>query len=78
MKEQRRIIAYALKKLKEIERRIIFMRYLQEMTLEEVSGRIGKTRERVRQIQKAALRKMKILLEDLDVKDLQDLLVIRS
>ncbi len=46
------------------ERLVLELRYFQHKTLEEVSMVIGRTRERVRQIQNQALDKLKILLED--------------
>lgn len=46
------------------ERLILEMRYFQNKTLEEVSRIVGRTRERVRQIQNQALNKLKILMAD--------------
>ncbi len=57
-----------LEKLEERERRILEMRFglrgNRPLTLEEVSQEIGRTRERVRQIQNQALSKLKQLLVD--------------
>jgi len=57
-----------LEKLEERERRILEMRFglrgSRPLTLEEVSQEIGRTRERVRQIQNQALSKLKSLLVD--------------
>lgn len=57
-----------LEKLEERERRILEMRFglrgNRPLTLEEVSQEIGRTRERVRQIQNQALSKLKQLLID--------------
>ncbi len=57
-----------LEKLEERERRILEMRFglrgNRPLTLEEVSQEIGRTRERVRQIQNQALAKLKQLLVD--------------
>ncbi len=57
-----------LEKLEDRERKILEMRFgLREeraLTLEEVSQKIGRTRERVRQIQNQALAKLKSLLAD--------------
>ena len=57
-----------LDKLDERERRILEMRFGlrggRALTLEEVSQKIGRTRERVRQIQNQALTKLKQLLVD--------------
>ena len=57
-----------LDKLDERERRILEMRFglggRKALTLEEVSQEIGRTRERVRQIQNQALAKLKSLLAD--------------
>jgi RNA polymerase primary sigma factor len=57
-----------LEQLEERERRILVMRFGLEndvsFTLEEISVRIGRTRERVRQIQKEAVQKLKKMLED--------------
>jgi RNA polymerase primary sigma factor len=57
-----------LDKLDERERRILEMRFGlrggRTLTLEEVSQQIGRTRERVRQIQNQALAKLKQLLMD--------------
>lgn len=58
-----------LEKLEERERRILEMRFglrgaTARLTLEEVSQEIGRTRERVRQIQNQALAKLKQLLVD--------------
>lgn len=44
------------------EREIITMRYFENKTLDEVSQLIGRTRERVRQIQNQALQKLKELM----------------
>ena len=57
-----------LEKLEDRERRILEMRFgldnHRPRTLEEVSQEIGRTRERVRQIQNQALSKLKQLLVD--------------
>ncbi|MDR0932058.1 MAG: RNA polymerase sigma factor RpoD/SigA [Victivallales bacterium] len=57
-----------LERLEERERRILEMRFglrgNRPLTLEEVSQEIGRTRERVRQIQNQALSKLKQLLVD--------------
>lgn len=57
-----------LEKLEDRERRILEMRFglrgRRPLTLEEVSQEIGRTRERVRQIQNQALAKLKQLLAD--------------
>ena len=57
-----------LEKLEERERRILEMRFglrgNRPLTLEEVSQEIGRTRERVRQIQNQALSKLKAMLAD--------------
>ncbi len=57
-----------LDKLEERERKILEMRFglrgNRPLTLEEVSQEIGRTRERVRQIQNQALTKLKRLLQD--------------
>ncbi len=57
-----------LEKLEDRERKILEMRFglngARPLTLEEVSQRIGRTRERVRQIQNQALAKLKALLVD--------------
>ncbi len=49
-------------KLNERERQILEMRYYKKQTLEEVSRQIGRTRERVRQIQTQALQKLRMLM----------------
>ena len=63
----RRLLAL-LEKLEFRERRILEMRFglngFRPLTLEEVSQQIGRTRERVRQIQNQALNKLKQLLTD--------------
>ena len=63
----RRLLAL-LEKLDFRERRILEMRFglngFRPLTLEEVSQQIGRTRERVRQIQNQALNKLKQLLTD--------------
>lgn len=46
------------------EREIITLRYFENKTLDEVSRIIGRTRERVRQIQNQALAKLKDLMND--------------
>ena len=57
-----------LTKLEDRERKILEMRFglggNKALTLEEVSQKIGRTRERVRQIQNQALAKLKTLLAD--------------
>ena len=57
-----------LSKLEDRERKILEMRFglgkYTALTLEEVSQKIGRTRERVRQIQNQALAKLKTLLAD--------------
>ena len=59
---------HLLDKLEERERKILEMRFglrgSRPLTLEEVSQEIGRTRERVRQIQNQALTKLKQLLAD--------------
>ena len=59
---------YLLDKLEDRERKILEMRFglsgSRPLTLEEVSQQIGRTRERVRQIQNQALTKLKQLLID--------------
>ena len=65
------IVEVITEKLTERERMIIVMRYgigQPAKTLEEVSALIGRTRERVRQIQHQALRKLKFALMAHDVK----------
>ena len=57
-----------LQTLTEREQTILMMRYGLDgrppRTLDEVSRRIGRTRERVRQIQKRALRKLRGVVSD--------------
>ncbi len=48
--------------LGERERAVLRFRYVEEMTLAEVGKKLGLTRERVRQIEKGALQKMRCLL----------------
>jgi len=48
-----------LEKLNDREKLIIDMRFFQNKTLEEVSAALGRTRERVRQLQMAAINKLK-------------------
>ena len=61
-------LLHLLKKLEDRERKILEMRFglggKKALTLEEVSQQIGRTRERVRQIQNQALAKLKTLLAD--------------
>ena len=61
-------LMHLLDKLEERERKILEMRFglrgARPLTLEEVSQEIGRTRERVRQIQNQALTKLKQLLID--------------
>ena len=61
-------LMHLLDKLEERERKILEMRFglrgSRPLTLEEVSQEIGRTRERVRQIQNQALTKLKQLLAD--------------
>ena len=61
-------LMHLLDKLEERERKILEMRFGlrggRPLTLEEVSQEIGRTRERVRQIQNQALTKLKQLLAD--------------
>lgn len=54
-----KMLHIAITKLDSRERQVLVLRYFQNKTLEEVSQRIGRTRERVRQIQKLALKKLK-------------------
>ena len=67
-KEEINALYLAIKKLDERERIVIVMRYgiggNAEATLDEVAVKIGKTKERVRQIQKTAEQKLqKLMLE---------------
>ena len=67
-KEEINALYLAIKKLDERERIVIVMRYgiggNSEATLDEVAVKIGKTKERVRQIQKTAEQKLqKLMLE---------------
>ncbi|MBO4647937.1 MAG: RNA polymerase sigma factor RpoD/SigA [Lentisphaeria bacterium] len=54
----------ALEKLDPREREIIELRFFRKQTLESVSLLIGRTRERVRQIQNQALGKLQTMLKD--------------
>ena len=54
----------ALNKLDPREREIIELRFFRKQTLEAVSLLIGRTRERVRQIQNQALGKLQLMLKD--------------
>jgi RNA polymerase sigma-32 factor len=62
----RREMAHALKKLKDRERYIIEKRVLTDnpQTLEELGSKFNISRERVRQIENAALKKIKHVLEE--------------
>lgn len=64
------IMAY-LGRLKERERQMLILRYGLEngipMTLEETGKRFGITRERVRQIEMGALRKLRSMIEEADL-----------
>lgn len=52
----------AMKTLSPREKTVISLRFFQNRTLDEISHLIGKTRERVRQIQNEALAKLKLAL----------------
>lgn len=67
--EYKRLLTRAMSSLTQREQKIIFERKLTEppRTLEEISLDLGVTRERVRQIEIAALGKMAATLSDIDV-----------
>ena len=52
-------IKVEINKLEPRTRQIIYSRWLEEMTLEEISKRFGLTRERIRQIEVSAIEKIK-------------------
>lgn len=59
----RQRLEWALSQLDDRERQVISRRFYAERTLHEVGSEVGVTRERVRQIETRALRKMRLLLE---------------
>jgi DNA-directed RNA polymerase sigma subunit (sigma70/sigma32) len=58
-KEMGKVIDSALKTITQREEKIVRARFYEELTLEEVADRFGVTRERVRQIESRALRKLR-------------------
>lgn len=56
--DNRSVILCLLDRLTEKEQDIMVMRFVDEMTLEEVGKEYGVTRERIRQIENKAIRKM--------------------
>jgi len=54
-----RLITEALETISEREAKVLQLRYFLECTLDEVGGMLELTRERIRQIEKTALRKMR-------------------
>ena len=59
-----RLLRSAMKRLDPRERKILLLRFCGNKTLDEVSRIIGKTRERVRQIQNQALAKLRKIMEE--------------
>lgn len=58
------ILKEGLKQLDKREREVISLRFFGNKTLDEVSTIIGRTRERVRQIQNQALEKLRTIMKD--------------
>ena len=58
------LLKESLKRLDPRERQILLLRFCRNKTLDEVSSMIGKTRERVRQIQNQALSKLRTIMKD--------------
>jgi len=54
----------SIRHLNQRERDVLLMRYFKKMTLEEISKIIGRTRERVRQIQNTAQKKLRTMMEE--------------
>ena len=54
-----RLITEALETISEREAKVLQLRYFLECTLDEVGGMLELTRERIRQIEKTDLRKMR-------------------
>jgi RNA polymerase sigma factor (sigma-70 family) len=54
-----RLITVALETISPREAKVLQLRYFLECTLDEVGGMLELTRERIRQIEKTALRKMR-------------------
>lgn len=57
--QTRKLIADALSKLPKRQRQIIQLRYTEELTFEECGNRLGISKERVRQLEAIALRKLR-------------------
>lgn len=60
--ETRELLYKSLQKLDERERGILEMRFYQGKTLEDISKQLGKTRERIRQLQNEGLLKLRLML----------------
>lgn len=58
-KDKERIIRKALLKLKPREERVLRLRFFNDLTYAEVAKKFGVSKERIRQIEKKALRKLK-------------------
>ena len=56
-------VRQAFRRLSDRERQVLRLRFRHRQTLEEVSRRVGRTRERVRQIQTEALEKLRMALD---------------
>jgi RNA polymerase sigma factor (sigma-70 family) len=59
--DARLVVAELLKRVNGRSRRVLVMRYIEGMTLAEIAGELGVTKERVRQISVAALAKVRCI-----------------
>ncbi len=62
--ENQELIQSALQELTDIQREVITLKYLSELSNKEIAELLGKTEEAVRQLQCRALRSLKIILKN--------------
>jgi hypothetical protein len=74
----KRLMPKALKTLTKREQMVMFSRYVYEYTLEEVGDRFDVTKERIRQIERHAIRRLLHPSRSADLRTLLDVYLVRT